>query len=80
MALVKKKYKYTGPPSSVTLRVAGEADMDVAWVDGKEYTLPAAHQYVVDLCELKMLTEVASEPVAQVKAVDKPQDSKVKES
>ena len=80
------RYRYSGPLSGVTLRVAGEAgtvkEVEKALHPGAEVLLPADHPYVRKLMLKGFLTEVAaqSSPTEQADQTDQNAQTKTRQA
>lgn len=80
------RYIYTGPNSSVTLKVSdgkgGLKDQDVLFWNNQEVELPADHEMVASLVAQGYLKPVAAAPIPQTPlvapAVTEPEASTIK--
>ena len=52
------RFRYRGPTSGATLRVAGNLDREVMFHDGQEYLLPGDHRHIKRLVAQGYLTPI----------------------
>lgn len=70
--IVLTRYSYTGPQSSVSLRVGESGEvLDVQLLPGKPVALPADHEYTLVLLALKHLVPMPEQATESV-AVEEP--------